>query len=111
VKNKIIQKFFKGDLVHIGDLPIYKRHFESNCQAIVKGTYAELCASDKREIHQKEYSLYILPDGRSSAWYDEDQLTFIAADQFLLLPQGHFEREIFEAKQARDLKNGVIRHE
>ena len=101
---KIIQKFFKNDLVYIGDLPIYQSHFSNNCQAIVKGTYAELCGLEENEENHKIYALYILPEGCFSAWYDENNLTFIASDQLLLLPKGNFEREIFEAKQSRDLK-------
>jgi len=97
-----VQKFFKGDLVQIGDMPIYMPHFEGNCQAIVEGTYAEMCDAGTLNGANTQYSLYILPSGVSHAWYEESQLTFIAADQFLLLPEDHYARKVFEAKRARD---------
>ena len=95
------QKFFKGDLVQVGAMPNYMRHFAGNCQAIVCGTYVELCwCSDKAD--EKKYALWILPNGSQSSWYEENQLTFIAADQFSLLPKNKYARKVFEAKRARD---------
>jgi len=95
------QKFFKGDLVQVGAMPQHMRHFDGDCQAIVYGTYVELCGCSN-EADEKKYQLCILPKGSQSAWYKEDQLTFIAADQFLLLPKNHYARKVFEAKRARD---------
>jgi hypothetical protein len=95
------QKFFKGDLVQVGAMPQHMRHFDGDCQAIVYGTYVELCGCSN-EADEKKYQLCILPKGSQSAWYKEDQLTFIAADQFLLLPKNNYARKVFEAKRARD---------
>lgn len=96
-----IQKFFNGDLVQIGNIPFYMGHFENNCQAIVIGTYCELCDYDN-ENSLKKYAVYVLPEGNYEAWYDEAQLAFIAPDQFLLLPIDHYARKVFEAKRKRD---------
>ena len=97
------QKFFKGDLVQVGAMPNYMRHFDGNCQAIVYGSYVEMCGCSN-EADEKKYSLCILPNGSQSSWYKEDQLTFIAADQFSLLPENNYARKVFEAKRARDVR-------
>jgi hypothetical protein len=95
------QKFFKGDLVQVGAMPNYMSHFDGDCQAIVYGTYVELCGCSSAG-DEKKYQLCILPKGSKSSWYEEDQLTFIAADQFSLLPENNYDRKVFEAKRARD---------
>lgn len=95
------QKFFKGDLVRVGDMPISMSHFSGNCDAIVIGTYAERYGAGARG--SKQYTLYILKHGDRGevSWYDEDQLTFVEADRFDLLPAGNVHRKLWEAKQQR----------
>ena len=41
----MVQKFFKGDLVQVGEMPKYMDHFQGNCKAIVLYTYAEAYGS------------------------------------------------------------------
>jgi hypothetical protein len=96
------QKFFKGDLVQVGKMPLSMSHFTGNCKAIVLGTYAE--AFDERGGRaEKAYTLNVLKRGDSgeSSWYHEDQLTLIGADRFDLLPKGNLHRKVWEAKQRR----------
>ena len=104
------QKFFLGDLVQVADdLGISMRHFPAGCQAIVLGSYAELCSGD--DPHDVDsLRLFILPKeieddniGEHS-WYRSDQLTLIAPDRFHLLPLNHRARLNYEAKKARDSK-------
>ena len=97
------QKFFKGDLVQVGEMPKSMSHFEGNCQAIVMGTYAEQYGRDERGEHQ--YTLFILKRKGESSWYDESQLTLIEPDRFDLLPKSHYVRKVWEAKKARTLHN------
>ena len=96
------QKFFKGDLVQVGEMPIYMSHFEGNCEAIVLYTYAEQYGWGEA-TSDKEYSLFILKRGERGevSWYHEDQLTLIAPDRFDLLPAGNVHRKVWEAKQQR----------
>lgn len=94
------QKFFKGDLVHIGQLPVYMRHFTQNCDAIVIATYAEQYGGSGKAHEQ--YTLYLLQNKSESSWYLEDQLTFKEADRFDLLPKSNIHRQVWEAKQERD---------
>jgi hypothetical protein len=95
------QKFFKGDLVRVGNMPAHMAHFTGNCDAIVIGTYAERYGGGARE--STRYILHILKRGEKGevSWYDEDQLTFIGADRFDLLPAGNVHRKVWEAKQQR----------
>lgn len=94
------QKFFKGDLVQVGEMPESMRHFDGNCQAIVMYTYAE--AYDRNTSRsEKQYCLHILNKGQSS-WYFEEQLTLIAPDRFDLLPPYSVHRRVWEAKKERD---------
>ena len=97
------QKFFKGDLVQIGDMPPMMRHFESNCRAIVLYTYAEKYGRSGANS-DKDYSLFLLENGGAVSWYHEDQLTLIAPDKFDLLPEGNVHRAVWEAKQQREEK-------
>jgi len=98
------QKFFKGDLVQIADdLGFSMKHFKKNCKAIVLGTYAELCRSHDDNCVDS-YSLYILPDKGSSAWYNTDQITLIEPNRYDLLPKNDRIRLNWEAQQARDAK-------
>ena len=96
------QKFFKGDLVQVGEMPVYMSHFEGNCEAIVLYTYAEQYGRSGSNP-DKEYSLFIFKRGERGevSWYHEDQLTLIAPDRFDLLPAGNVHRKVWEAKQQR----------
>jgi hypothetical protein len=96
------QKFFKGDLVQVGEMPISMSHFTGNCQAIVLYTYAEQYGRSGSNPH-KDYSLFILKRGDRGevAWYHEDQLTLIEADRLDLLPASNVHRKVWEAKKQR----------
>lgn len=96
------QKFFRGDLVQIADdLGASMRHFDKGCQAIVMGTYAELC-SDDNDVDN--YQLYILPKQGACSWYHAHQLTLIAPNRYDLLPKNNRTRLNWEAQQERDAK-------
>lgn len=97
------QKFFKGDLVQIGEMPKYMSHFTGNCKAIVIATYAEQFSSSSARDH-KQYTLHVLPKEGESSWYEEDQLTLIEPNRFDLLPKSNKHRKVWEAKQERDSK-------
>lgn len=95
------QKFFKGDLVRIGEMPQSMRHFPGNCEAVVLYTYKEKYGGGKREA--QEYGVHILlPHEGETAWYHEEQLTFIARDRFDKLPKSSAHRQAWDAKQKRD---------
>lgn len=98
----MVQKYFKGDLVQIGPMPFSMKHFRGNCKAIVLYTYKEAHGGQAR--HEQDYALYVLPRGGTSAWYLEEQLTLIEPNRFDLLPKGHTDRLVWEAKQQRDNK-------
>jgi hypothetical protein len=99
------QKFFRGDLVQIADdLGASMRHFDKGCQAIVIGTYAEIC-SDDNDVDN--YKLYILPSRGSVAWYHTHQLTLIEPNRYDLLPKNDRTRLNWEAQQARDGEWGL----
>jgi len=97
------QKFFKGDLVQIGEMPPTMRHFDGNCKAIVLYTYAEQYGRSGANS-DKDYSLFILKPGEQGevSWYQEDQLTLIEPDRFDLLPVGNTHRKVWEAKKQRE---------
>jgi hypothetical protein len=96
------QKFFRGDLVQIADdLGAFMRHFDKGCQAIVMGTYAELC-SDDNDVDS--YQLYILPNRGECSWYYTRQLTLIEPNRYDLLPKNNRTRLNWEAQQERDAK-------
>ena len=95
------QKFFKGDHVFIGDMPNYMSHFPNNCEAIVLGSYAELCGGEEPH-HYKSYDVYLIERGGTSAWYEEDQFKLLGWNRFDLLPEKHIERINWENKKARE---------
>lgn len=67
------QKFLRGDLVWIGDMPDTMRHFDGNCNAIIVGSYEDLhFESAGSEI---KYAVRRLPSKGFSAWYPESLLT------------------------------------
>ena len=99
-----VQKFFKGDLVKIGNLPPSMSHFPSNCEAIVLYSDKENLGHSSR--NQYQYALFILNKDKNnngfSAWYHEDQLTFVREDAFDKLPKSNYDRQVWEAMQARN---------
>ena len=96
------QKFFKGDLVQVSEMPLHMDHFDGNCKAIVIATYTEQHGRSPRS--DKQYTLFILKRGERGevSWYDEDQLTLIEPDRFDLLPASNPHRKVWEAKKQRD---------
>jgi hypothetical protein len=96
------QKFFKGDLVWVGDMPMSMSHFSNNCKAIVIHSGKEAYDSSSA----KDYSLYILKKGETGecSWYHENQLTLIEPDRLDLLPKSNLHRQVYEAKKKRDKK-------
>lgn len=80
------QKFLRGQRVKITDkMPTYMRHFTCGCEAIVEGSYSDLCHSTREEEDDEEkigYGLLLLTDKpHTSAWYEEDQLTLICSNR------------------------------
>ena len=68
-----MQKFEKGDLVRVAkDLGEHMSHFDSDCDAIVIGSYADRYGGSDC----KSYTLYLYGIGECS-WYNGQQLTLI----------------------------------
>ena len=93
------------DIIHVHGwmasmLPVYMKHFDGNCTAIVIYTYTEKYGRSGADP-DKEYSLFILKKGNEVSWYHEDQLTLIEQDRFDLLPANNVHRKVWEAKQNR----------
>jgi len=99
------QKFFKGDLVQVGEMPIFMSHFAGNCKAIVIATYTEQHGRSGKDS-DKEYTLFILKrsDRGEVSWYHEDQLTLIEPDRFDLLRASNVHRKAWEAKKQREVQ-------
>jgi hypothetical protein len=82
------QKFHKGDWVKVvKDLGPGMSHFESNCEAIVIGSYADQYGGE--DYHS--LTLFIKGRGHES-WYIESQLTLIEAARIDLLEQWEKEK-------------------
>ena len=80
-KEEIMQKFHKGDLVHVAkDLGPSMFHFEADCDAIVVGSYDDQYGRGDTS----SYTLYIKGSGTVS-WYHENQLTLIESSRSDLL--------------------------
>ncbi len=78
-----MQKFKKYDLVRITkDLGPCMRHFTSDCDAVVLGSYADQFGGSMA----KSYTLHLKGRGETS-WYEEHQLTLIKHNQKDLLDQ------------------------
>lgn len=97
------QKFFKGDLVQLGEMPVYMSHFDGNCKAIVIASYSEQYGRSGANP-DKNYTLFILKRGGrgEESWYHEEQMTLIEPDRFDLLPKTNVHRKVWEAKKERD---------
>ncbi len=100
--NEMTQKFFKGDLVKVGDMPFSMDHFPGNCKAIVIASGVEQYDS----VSCKQYTLYILKGSERGehSWYKENQLKLIEPDRLDLLPKNYVHRKVYEAKKKRDGK-------
>lgn len=69
-------KYKHGDMVRVADdLGDTMSHFESGVDAIILGSYQDLCGGSMKH-HHREYSIYIRGKG-SVSWYKEDQLELI----------------------------------
>jgi hypothetical protein len=95
------QKFFKGDLVQLGEMPLSMRYFFGNSKAIVIASYSELHGRSGAGA-DKSYTLFILDVRKEVSWYLENQMTLIEPDRFDLLPKTNVHRKVWEAKRKRD---------
>lgn len=85
------QKFVKGDLVRVAkDLGPYMRHFRSDCNAIVVGSYADQFGGG--DDHHLDYTLF-LEGGGECSWYHEHQLTLVEKGRTDLLERWRAERD------------------
>ena len=70
------QKFRKFTYVHVcKEMPDFMSHFDSDFDAIVEGSYSQLCGGGNDVT---SYMLYQLENGKivnNCGWYDEEQLT------------------------------------
>jgi hypothetical protein len=71
------QKFKKLSFVHVcKDMPSEMRHFPSDFDAIVEGSYSQLYGGN----NVNSYSLYQIENGmiiNNVSWYKESQLTLL----------------------------------
>lgn len=94
------QKFHKGDHVRVAkDLGPSMSHFESNCEAIVIGSYKDRYGGSGR--NERQFTIHIKDRGQTS-WYYEEQLTLIETGRLDLLQQWETEAEA-KHKQQSDL--------
>ncbi len=92
-----MQKFNKGDHVMIAkDLGYSMSHFTCDCEAIVLYSYVERYGGNNTD----SYALHIKGKGHT-AWYEENQLTLIKANQFGLIRQWENENGL---KSGLDIK-------
>jgi hypothetical protein len=90
-KGNKMQKYHKGDLVHVvKDLGACMSHFTSDCDAIVMYTYKEQYGGDSQQ--EKSYCIHIKGKGETS-WYEEHQLELIERNRLELLQQWENEEE------------------
>jgi hypothetical protein len=93
-----MQKFQKGDWVRIAkNLGDSMRHFESGCEAIVIGSYADQYGGS----NHNSYTLYLKGRGQCS-WYYGSQLTLIEPGRLDKLQAWQEEAEA-EKRQKSDL--------
>lgn len=95
------QKFHKGDWVRVvKDLGSSMSHFESDCEAIVIGSYADQYSCfDTNNTH--DFTIFIKGSGQVS-WYDESQLILIEPNRLDMLQQWEAEKAA-EVKEKSDL--------
>jgi hypothetical protein len=95
-----MQKFKKGDLVHVSkNLGPMMSHFENDVDAIVMYSYCEKYGGGEEGEH--EYCIYIKGHGETS-WYYEKQLKLIEHNRIDLLKEWKVE-EMVEEKQKSNL--------
>src|SRR3990172_1644682 len=95
------QKFHKGDWVRVvKDLGSSMSHFESDCEAIVIGSYADQYPQYDR-LNTHDYTIFLKGSGQVS-WYRENQLILIEAGRVDLLQQWEDAR-VTEIKEKSDL--------
>jgi hypothetical protein len=99
-----VQKFHKGDLVHVAkDLGRSMRHFTADIDAIVIGSYDDQYGGGSTD----NYTLFLKGHGRCS-WYYEGQLELIEANRPDLLEQ--WEREKAEEIQLKGGRDWIFEH-
>lgn len=92
------QKFHKGDWVRVNkDLGSCMKHFQSDCEAIVIGSYADQYGGE--DYHS--LTLFI-KDGGQVSWYSADQITLIEPNRLDMLEQWETEKAA-EIKEESDL--------
>lgn len=92
------QKFQRGNLVYISkDLGEMMGHFKCDRNAIIRYSYCDKYSSSTTD---HSYSV-MFEDGSTSAWYEEDKLTFVEEGGEHLLEKA---RAVFdeEVKQLKD---------
>jgi hypothetical protein len=96
-----LQKFHKGDWVRVAkDLGSTMSHFESDCEAIVIGSYADQYPGfDSENTH--DFTIFIKGRGQVS-WYGGNQLILIETGRIDLLEQWESEKAV-EVKEKSDL--------
>ena len=69
-----VQKFHRGDVVHIAaDLGPSMCHFVGDQDAVVMGSYADRFGGNSHD----HYTLLFLDTGDEVSWYYDSQLTFL----------------------------------
>ena len=79
-----MQKFNKGDVVKIGDLPMSMSHFPSGILAMIEGSYHDIYHRGAKD----DYALVLLENmkegiwretsGTRISWYPESALSLVA---------------------------------
>lgn len=97
---KMMQKFHKGDWVRVAkDLGSSMSHFESDCEAIVIGSYADQYPQyDNEDVDQ--FTIFIKGRGEVS-WYHVTQLILIESGRIDLLEQWEADK-VTEVKEKSD---------
>lgn len=90
------QVYQKGDHVLLGEMPPYMKHFPGMTDAIVIGSYADIC-NGRSDDDKHQFCVFIRGRGQIS-WYYDSQFTPIARAQYDLLDE-------WEAELAEDRKN------
>lgn len=78
-KVRIRQRFHRGDVVKIGEMPPYMSHFPgASTEAVVVGSYHELCSPHSRGSVRDRDQYSLIVDGRGEvSWYDGCLLTLV----------------------------------
>lgn len=96
-------KFRRGNLVRIkDDLGLCKAHFQKAQEAVIIGSYLELCGGE-HDIYN--YQVRLRQSGRCVAWYDEDDMILVDAGGENLV------EEAIETELRNEVKNIFKNHE